>query len=257
MPDEVGRTLRASSLGEVSWLEPGGAPRAAGVLPLTDDEGPVLALTLDRAALATSLGAAEEVVLQVRDPRNTAPGWQPLGLRCRTRLVPDLEGHHFREHLLREELRRFPPARRHADSPLLQREHWWYLPRLLVRLDVERVDEAPPPRTGPSDASLTTAADSRPVASGVEVRDGSIRTSWGPRPAPGRGALLFQDATVPDLEAWTWSVHDVVVDDGGRVLGEAPAPSPPRMPSLRARWRGERRLARSCAEALRSWRHDG
>ncbi len=129
------RAVDSASLGELAWVGPEGAPQSVGVVPLQRTEGPVVAFTFDRLDHALAAASAEVVDLVLREPRNTATSWRPAAWRCSSRLIEDVEGDLFLDELLHQELRRYPPARRYADSPLLCREHWWYLPRLILQLD--------------------------------------------------------------------------------------------------------------------------
>ncbi len=134
--EDVLGAVAAATVAEVAWRGADG-PVATGVLPLVDGERVVLALPYADAAAARSLGTADEVLLALTEPRGTSPGWTPLALRCRPRLVEDPEGDRFAATLLAQELLRWPPSRLLADSVLLRREHWWWLPRLLVELVVD------------------------------------------------------------------------------------------------------------------------
>lgn len=246
--------LDSSSLGEVGWVDPTGRPRAAGVVPLLLDGLPVLALTFDQVELATELAAADVVDLLVREPRNTGSAWRPGGWHCRSRLTEDLEGETWLEQLRLQELRRYPPARRYADSLLLCREHWWYLPRLLVRLEPVDALDPPPLRRDADDLLLVTTHDGGLVVGGADSAGGTLRPTWGPRPAPGPGVVLGQDATFPDLEEWARWTRAVEVFDHEVVASEPlPEPGPPRVPGLRERWRRERHFTRACRRGLGAW----
>lgn len=263
------RAVRASSIAEVCWVDPDGRPGAAGVLSLTRQERPVLALTWDRRDLAERLSRAGTVVLVIREPRGTGSGWAPVALRAVPGLIRDAEGDVYLEDLILQELRRYPPARRYADSPLLCREHWWYLPRLVVTLEPAGTltdDEEAEPLAVPAhredhrDATLVTGTPGEPVVASVrledwagtvqdlDVRSGQVR--------PGPAVLLAQDASFPDLEVWerwTWAGE---VGPATRGLarftgaGEAPRVVAPAGPTLRARWRTERRFGAACRAAL-------
>lgn len=246
--------LGTSSLGEVAWVDADATPRAAGVLPLVRDGVPAIALTLDRGELATSLAAAEVVDLLIREPRNTAEHWRPAGWRCRSRLVEDLEGEIYQSELALQELRRYPAARRYADSPLLAREHWWYLPRLIVELAPVVELDPPPVRSGPEDLLLVTVDRGRPVVGGARAGSGPLMASWGAPPAPGYGTVFGQDASFPDLEVWrTW--HRPVTVTGREVV---PVESLPDLdlggpPGLWQRWRDERAFAGACRRGIEAW----
>ena len=248
------RTVNSASLAEVAWVDPQGAPRAIGVIPLLRGDEVAVAFTFDRVDQALALAGAEVVDLVVREPRNTASGWRPAAWRCTSRLVEDVDGDLFVAELLDQELRRYPPARRYADSPMLCREHWWYLPRLILQLDPVAELEAPAGSADPQDVLLVTATDGRPVTGGARLADGRVAASWGPSPAPGPGLLHGQDATFPDLEDWLpWEAQVSVAE--GEITAEAP-PGPPRpvgAPTLRRRWRREREFAAACRAGLAAW----
>ena len=156
-----------------------------------------------------------------------------------------------------QELRRFPPARVFADSPLLMREHWWYLPRLVLDLDVEgaaptTVREAPYDHllVVAHDETLEVRAAGRTGAEGPEGSSPDVVVDGTP-PAPGPAVLFGQDASFPDLERWTqwrWTGH---WDGRSLAVSEAPATTglgPP--PGLVQRWRRQRDLERRCTAAI-------
>ena len=229
----------AACLGEVGWVGPSGA-YALAVVPLVLGGRPAVALPYAWAEVVRPLAATGWAVLSLTDPRMTGPRWRSCALAGRTTLVDDVDGAVLVEQLLDQELRKHPPSRVLADSPLLRRENWWYLPRVLVQLEVTRCDPLPP-RTDPSaEAVLVTsrtdgvpradvvtvpdwAARPLPVRAvdrgGLPVRDGRTGTGDGERPSrPGGGgptrsarataggpataALLATDASVPDVERW-------------------------------------------------------
>jgi hypothetical protein len=266
---DVTRAVHGSSLSALAWHSASG-PRCRGVVALVRRDRPVLAFTYADEAVAREVIAAGTATLALTDPRGTRRGFRPLLLRAGVRLVEDPEGTVFTAELLEQELLRFPPSRVLADSPLLQREHWWYLPRLLVELDVEHVetwDPAPPSDPDGSDLGgagrshlLVTAAD-RPTGA-VDVHrvdvvgedDRVLELALEPRdraPAAGPALLFGQDAAFPDLERWTqWSYRGeweepaftVVEAPARRGLGPAPG--------LLQRWRRQRDLERRCRRAL-------
>ncbi|QZY28076.1 hypothetical protein [Nocardioides coralli] len=251
---DLTRVIDTASVGEVGWVDEAGAPRAAAVLPLLRDGTPVLALTFDRVELAVSLSGAARVDLLVREPRNTASGWTPTAWACRTRLVEDLDGDLYRDELQLQELRRYPPARRYADSPLLMREHWWFLPRLVVVLEPERTLSPPPARSDAADLLLVTADGAEPRCAGVRREPSGLTHSWGPRPTPGTGLVLAQEASFPDLESWTaWSLPVAVSEAGISAREPLPDVGPVGPPRLWERWRAERQLARACRRGLAAW----
>lgn len=243
--------VRAAPVAEVAWREADLTLRATGVLPLVEARGPVLALTYADVALAEALAAAPEALLTLTEARGAGAAYIPLLLRCRTRLVADPEGERFTASLLEQELLRWPPARLYADSVLLRREHWWWLPRLLVELDVEAVETF----SGRSDA-----ADHLLVVdpgTGLEARVATVRADplavrvHGEPPPAGEAVLLGQDLSFPDLERWgrwrwegRWDGHDLRVRRSPGRIGLPPTPG------VLTRVRRHRRLERACRQAL-------
>ena len=246
--------LDASSIAEVAWVDGAGRPRAAGVLPLLRQGRPVLAFTFDRAALATELAGAPIVDLLVREPRNTGTTWRPAAWRCSSRLVEDVAGDLYAAELMLQELRRYPPSRRYADSPLLCREHWWYLPRLVVDLEPLAALDPPARRERAEDALLVTVSEGGPRVSGAVAEPAKTAATWGPEPRSGPGLLFGQDASFPDLEVWhTWQHPVAVTADGLITDGPLPEPTVGPLPGIRERWRHERSFAAACRRGLAAW----
>ncbi len=258
--DGADGNLRAAAVAEVLWVATGASPpvRARGVLPLVGPRGPVLALPYADRGLALELAAADEVVLTLTEPRGSGRAWSPEVLRCHTRLEADPTGDVFVEELLSQELRRWPPSRLLADSPLLRREHWWWLPRLLVHLDVQRRRPFTA-REAPGDHVLGVATGTGLELSVVEVSRGSLAAAVAPLPlrvrgdppAAGEAVLFGQALSLPDRERWgrwSWEGH---WDGSSLVATRSPTTTGlPPVPGLRARWRRQRDLARACRDEL-------
>ena len=249
--------VSASSLAELCWLAPDGTPRVRGVVPLLLEERPVVAFLYADEDVAREAAASPRVALVAAEPRSTSAAFTPTVLHARPTLREDPEGDLYVGELVVQELRRFPPARVFADSPLLMREHWWYLPRLVLDLDVEAAAPTTA-REAPYDHLLAVAHDG-----GLEVRAAGPVGERGPEqsrldvvvdgtpPRPGPAVLFGQDASFPDLERWAqwrWQGHW----DGERLaVSEAPAFTglgPP--PGLVQRWRRQRDLERRCIAAI-------
>lgn len=247
----------ASSLAVLVWAEDGW-PRCHGVLALVDEDRPVVAFKYADADTARSVAASPEVLLAAVEPRGTGSAFAPLLLRARPQLEEDPTGETFGARLLDQELRRFPPARVLADSPLLRREHWWYLPRLLVGLDVVADEWPSRAPSGPAAALLAvltaeglalaeaTGADESEAAGDTVLLD-----SPDTLPGPGPAELFVQDASFPDLERWSqwrhrghWDGLLLHVDEGPGETGLAPAPG------LVRRWRRQRELEHRCRDGL-------
>ncbi len=248
----VAETIASSSLSEVIWLAEG-RPHVRGAVTLLRGTDPVLAFTYADAAVARAVAASPALALSLTEPRSTGPAYAPLLLRGRPRLEEDPTGELFVGELLEQELRRFPPARVLADSPLLRREHWWYLPRLLVSIEVESA-EATAARSGSADHLLVVAKDGRVdvrVAGIAEQSSYELALDVGGGTAEGPAVLFGQDASFPDLERWSqWAYrghwHDgrFAVEEGPARTGLGPTPG------LLQRWRRQRELERRCRRAL-------
>ncbi len=250
----VAQSVNASSLSEICWVDAAGRPRVRGAVTLVRDTTPVLAFTYADEAVARELSSARWLTLALTEPRSTGRAFTPLLADVAPHLIEDPEGDLFTRALLEQELRRYPPSRLYADSPLLMREHWWYLPRLLVELDVRSVRPAPP-RSGPDDHVLVVARDGAPEVRVVAIaqhRPDRLALDVRGAPVPPGPAVLFgQDASFPDLELWSqW--HYTGDWDGDRfAVAEAPSRTglgPP--PGLVQRWRRQRLLERRCIEAI-------
>jgi len=205
---------------------------------------------------AREAAAASSAALVLSEPRLAAPGWEPVAGIGRLLLVEDGEGEVFRAQLLDEEVRKHPPARALCGSLLLRREHWWYLPRLVLVLEPQRVVRVGP-REGPQDALLAVDAGGLQVAT-VRVREWEaepLELSGGPE-VRGPAVLVGQEVSTPDAERWTVHVTSGRYD-GGR-LEEVQRPATRELeavPGLRARVRRQRDLERSCVRALRAAGH--
>jgi hypothetical protein len=255
---EVLAAVRAAPVAEASWVSEG-APRVRGVLPLVGEQGAVLAFPYAEAALARSLASATEVVLTLTDPHRTSAAYRPLLLRGTPQLEEDREGDRFCRDLLTQELRRWPPSRVLADSMLLRRENWWWLPRLLVSLDVREVEDVAL-REIREDHLLAVAADRLEVAvARVPTRaltdpDGLARVDVvHGTPGEGEAVLFGQAVSFPDAERWgqwswtgRWDGVSLEVRHSPRATGLPPAPG------VISRWRRQRALEKACRRALAS-----
>jgi hypothetical protein len=259
--NEVAEVVAASSLAELCWVDEQGVPQARGVVALVRDLRPTLAFTYADEPVAREVARAPQVSLVLAESRSTGAPFRPMLLSGRPRLTEDPSGDVYVSELAIQELRRYPPARLLADSPLLMREHWWYLPRLVVDLDVESV--RPVPRRAPSHDHVLVVADGaapvvrpaapvvRPAAPGEQANARLPLTVEGPSPGPGPAVLFGQDASFPDLERWSqwryrgrWDGSALVVEEAPARTGLAP------VPGLMQRWRRQRALERGCVAAI-------
>lgn len=259
---DVVEAVRASSLAVLAWVDPEGLPRARGVVALVHAGRPAVAFTYADERVARAAAAASRVSLGFQEARSTGTAFRPAALVGRPRLTEDPAGRLYVSELALEELRRYPPSRLYADSPLLMREHWWYLPRLVVDVDVDTV--APlSPRSAAHDHLLVVADGATPVlrsagfargGSGGAAGGGAARLALeldGPAPPAGPALLFGQDASFPDLEQWSQWSYRGRWDGEAFTVDEAPARTglePP--PGLLQRWRRQRALERGCVAAI-------
>lgn len=254
----LAEAARVAGLAELVWRSAGGGPpRAIGVVPLVLGGQPAVALPWAYAEPAREAAASAEVALVLSDPRMAGRDWAPLTAKGRLTLVEDGDGSLFTEQLMAQELRKHPPARALADSPLTRREHWWYLPRLVLLLEPAQVLTTAQ-REGPSDVVLAVDDDGLHVRT-VRVRDWDaepLQLSGAPDGVRGPAVLVGQEVSVPDAERWT--VHSTTGDYAdGRLAVRVPADSRELepVPGLLKRVRRERALERACVKALRAAGH--
>ncbi|WP_170231180.1 hypothetical protein [Pseudonocardia kunmingensis] len=224
------------------------------VIPLLDGEVPCAAITYDRAETVASLAGAGEVALAVTDGRVLPAGADAAAVVGTAGVVehPALD-----EALLTQELRKFPPSRALADSLLLRRENWWYVARIVVRLDrVHRVHELAPRRDAARDALLV-----RDDGTGLRL-DVATADDWSGSQVAlrGTGALRGDGAPVlahghdfsPDRERWaSWGVRGHLRGDRLEVTSREGVPGlDPRPPRLLERLRRSRALERGCRRGI-------
>ena len=249
--------IHSAGVAELLWRRPAESPGATGVVPLLLGDQPAVAFPWAHVETARTVAAAGEAALVLSDPRLTGSAWRPMVLRGRAQLIEDGDGSLFSDRLLDQELRKHPPSRALADSHMLRREHWWYLPRLVLLLEAVRVGELSP-REGPLDAVLAVD-DAGLHVSTVRVGD------WDADPMSLRGAppdvrgpavLIGQEISVPDVERWTVHTTTGTYADGSLsgVRASGPRALEP-VPGLLARMRRQRALERACIAALRSAGH--
>lgn len=259
---------RRAGVAEVCWSDAHGSPRAMAVVPLNHEGRPALALYWSQWPQARELASCPRVAWVLSDRRMAQRGWEPAVGYGRMRLIVDHDGSVFSESMLDQELRKHPPSRAFADSHLLRREHWWFLPRLILVLEpavAVQIGE----RTDPDSHSILTvsAADGALAVDTVSLETVPVDTvpdrpiaciSLGGQapPVPGRAALLQHDFSVPDLERWGHRITSGRWD--GEALAAVPDPVsrplgpllPPTL-SVRERLRRHRELERDICRALR------
>ncbi len=230
------------------------------VTPLLLEGDPAFTLTYARLKLAREISASSQTALAFHDSRLAYVGWSPLTVTAEVEVIPDPDGELFREKLLHQELRKFPPDRQLIDNLLLQRENWWYMPRLIVRL-TETGEPRPIARgKAPDHGVLAYASGGILTAETVRVKNWNagripVRLLGDGEPSPPEGspaALLYHDFAVPDMDPRTSFLAigrlengrlSVAWRSGSRILGKRPG--------VLARWRAQRDLERRCKAGLK------
>ncbi|GAA4923772.1 hypothetical protein LX16_5320 [Stackebrandtia albiflava] len=245
--------LNAAAVAELFWRPGSGSPQAGVVTPLIWEDLPTVAFTYADAAVARSVAGAARVAVSLTDRRLSGEAWRPMVMTGRPELVEDPRGVVFSGPLLPQELRKHPPSRTLADSMLLRREHWWFVPRLLLRLRDVRV--TPSTARAPADAVLARFGDGVTVCPVRIARSSGRRhdllPSHGPPPAPGEAVLLRHDFSEPDRERdcrWTATGRwDGTALTAEAQYGDTTLPGPLSLP---ARIRRQYRLSRDCRRQL-------
>lgn len=249
-------SLERAALAEIAWIDADGRVRLTSVTPLHLGGEPCLALPLDRLDLARALAASPSVALVLSDSRLAYKGWSPLAVTGRIHALPDPTGELFRERLLEQEVLKNPPARRLIDSPLLRRENWWYLPRVIARLVDIREMRAIARREPGRDGVLAWAGEAGiGVATVPDVEWSAEAIQTGAEGLPeraSRAALFTADFSIPDLDRSAELLLRGALDEGRFAVEERigslemePAPG------VGARLRAFRALERACRQGLR------
>jgi hypothetical protein len=250
--------VRSAGLAELVWtVGDGRPPQAIGVVPLLLGDRAAVALPWAYAEQARAAAGSASAGLVLSEPRLTGSSWEPLAATGRLTLVEDTEGELFCAQLLDQEVRKHPPARALAGSPILRREHWWYLRRLVLLLEPVQVVPVRR-RLDPQDAVLAVDAGGLHLST-VHVADWdteSLALTGAPQQAHGPAVLVGQEVSVPDAERWTVHVTSGRYEAGRlHEVQRPPTRELEAVPGLRARVRRHRQLERSCVKALRAAGH--
>jgi hypothetical protein len=252
---------RLAQLAELFWADPQGGPDAMPVVPLVDEGVPCVALSYDHLERADALTRAGSAIVTITDP-DLARGARTLRCDVRVHRTDDLDGERFETStLLLQELAKHPPSRRRLDSIILRREHWWFLPRILLRLEPLAEPVTIPPAAallGHVQAGVLAVAalrgwerDGRSVRVGREAPD-SGATPRGP------AVLLDHGAEPPELERrWGSRLHGTLDGDLLHVEREDAWGRSDRSPKLLRRVRDEWALEAACRAGLRASGHRG
>jgi hypothetical protein len=241
-----------AQLAELAWIDADGRPDWAVVLPFVLDGAPVVALTYDRLDLARAVAAAPQAALTLGTPAFLR-GARPAMLLGRTALEEDPRGLVYRRRLLDQELAKHPPARRLVDSLLLQRENWWYLPRLLLRFVGEQAART---LDAPGVVAAVAGADGLAVA-GCDVDDEGDRVIVRRATLPdGPAALLEHGGEIPELEfRWHRRLRGTLTGTELAVTERDETRPPDGRAGILARWSAQRRMERRILAGLRAAGH--
>ncbi|CAN5858570.1 hypothetical protein BH18ACT11_BH18ACT11_09630 [soil metagenome] len=252
-------TVDLAAVAAFAHADAGGIPHVEPVTPLLLDGSPAFTLSYAHSDLARRILASSKTALVFSDSRLAYVGWSPLQVTARVEVVPDPEGRLFREELMHQELRKFPPDSQLIGSMILQRENWWYLPRWIVRL-VEAGEPHPVTRrTGPDHGVLAfntrdaLAAETVSVedwkADRIPVRSFEPYTSLPPEDVP--AALFCYDFATPDMDPRTSFLARGRLANGRLSVRERSGSiTLDRRPGLLTRWRAQRELERRCKAGL-------
>lgn len=259
MTVDVLAAARHAARAELCWRDAQGVLRAIAFPPLVVDGDVVAALPFDRSTQAADLHGATAGLLTLSDSRMAWRGWQPCALPVRVAIEADLDGAWTWTGALDQLVRKHTPSQQLLDTAIQRREHWWYVPRWVVRM---RPAGAPAPlaRRGPADAVLYDDLGDELRAATVAVEDWDaaevavtpLAASSGGMDGSGTAALLFaHDFSIPDheraTELWVRGRREgrrvIVARRAGALELEA-------LGGVVRRLRRHRRLERACRAAL-------
>lgn len=270
---------------EVCWVGPTG-PVGVPVVPLLLGGRPCAALpysTYDDVAHLGTAGVAAFAVTQVdgadeaatgngqgaaaADRQEAAPDPRAGGMVRegavavgRVHVQHDVNGSLFLDDLVDQEIAKYPPTRRLAESAWAQREHWWWVGRMIVVLTAIEVERSLPARNRSHDAVLVRDLGGRPAVDVVSAQ------GWPERKGPmdlfsrdgklleGRGgqAQAWGYNRSPGEERWELWHRDGHLDGEELRVTEAIGRPRGRLPALTpwAWFRHRRALARNCKRGI-------
>ncbi|HLR97573.1 MAG TPA: hypothetical protein VK053_23840 [Jiangellaceae bacterium] len=251
-----------SITGEMCWIGTDG-PTGLPVTPLLLGDAPCVALPYMHLGIADDI-ARGEAVFTVTDRHHLAEQSTGMSLRGKAEIIHDLDGARFIPELLDQELVKFPPTRLRADGLMAQREHWWWVARILVVLHEVSDTRELPARTRADDAVLVRQLPEQTGRARVDVvtaqrwpsHPGERITLWrrdgGSLAESGSPGFTFSHRASPDFERWErWyrsgrlDGDDLVVTDAVGAPGDQFEPF-----GLRARWRNHRHIAAACRAGI-------
>lgn len=254
MSDTWTPAVNSAAVCELVWADSNGKPDATAATPLLHADQPAVAFPYAHAPLARTVADARSVAVVLSDGRMSGKSWRPLAVIGRPRLIEDVDGSLFTDQLLTQELRKHPPSRALADSILLRREHWWFLPRLVVAIEPHAVVDVAAREPGDGVLGIVEAERLR-VASVRPAAESRLASVSGALPGQdGRehpAVVVRHDFSVPDLERWPVAVsRGVLTGDEFRSTEPLADVGLPRPLGLLTRIRKEHALARACRKQL-------
>lgn len=253
----AGRAARA----ELAWRGADDVLDAIAILPLTIAGDVVAALPFASAGVARRLAGATAATLVFSDSRMALKGWSPCAVPVSVDVTADRAGDWTWTGALDQEVRKHPPSRLLIDTAIQRREHWWYVPRWVVRLRMTAEAGPVARRQGAADGVLFVDDGRWPSARSVAVEEWGadvvrftpLDASAGPAPAAGPALLFGHNFSIPDQErASRVAVHGAL--DGPQLVvsrraGDLALPAPRLLDRLRAHYR----LERACRRALAAY----
>jgi hypothetical protein len=201
---DAAQALDAAMVGVFAFAGLDGQPRACAVTPYLD---------AGQALVTSTLAFTAKVAAVRRDPRVALLASGCL-VRGRAALTIDLTRKTFNERVRRQELRKYPPARRLLAIPGHRRLLWWYVGRASIAIPLGDCTSTPG-----SDRITVTVLDAGlprivPLDPAADVSGNEI-----PVPAVGDGAACLlvhdEDPGMADLRQLT--LHGTVRDGTFRV----------------------------------------
>jgi hypothetical protein len=257
---DVAAVAASAARAELGWRDADGHLHATTFIPLVIGHAVVAALPFSRTTTARRLDGAVAATLVFSDSRMAWKGWSPCAAPVRVVVTADRRGEWTWTGALDQEVRKHPPSRLLIDTAIQRREHWWYVPRWIVRFEPIGAPVAVARRAGPDDGALFVDTSDRLTVDAVAVDDweaDEVRVL--PLAAPhaersdGTALLFGHDFSIPDQER---SSHLALHGDlDGRVLtvrrreGTLALPEPRLLHRLRAHYR----LERACRRALTAY----
>lgn len=262
MADELAATWRAALVGEVVWVTATGQVGGVAVVPLERDGLPCVALPYASAKVVETLRDSPRAAFAVSDGRSgNRAGAVITGP---VRVFDDLDGTRFGTDLLPGELVKHPPSRALADSVLLRRENWWWIPRIIVTLAVVDAAYELPRRTEPAHEGVLAYDNGRRLRVEVVTAAGhdwgtpriELHTAGGEllRGSGEPAVIIGQDHSEPDFERWeSWTIRGVLRGEELLVADRVGEPGAALAPlGLRARLRRQRALERACQAGIQA-----